>query len=173
MSVAPGFNGDVSCRSRGLVVAAPAVGTADAMTAPSRVQELVLPELKHAVDRLRPSMRTFVGYHLGWWDQDGTPIEAGSGKMIRAALVVLTAHEIVAVDLGDVSPDGDAVRVRGGVYAHRHREVPVSGGEAHAAAAAWRRERAGIAAANPAFFLTRRGVRISLRHNVALAFTAA
>jgi len=80
-----------------------------------------------------------------------------------AADAGLRPGEIVAVDLADVSPDADAVRVRGGAYAHRNRVVPVAAAAARAALAAWRRERRGIQAADPALFLTRHRRRIALR----------
>jgi geranylgeranyl diphosphate synthase type I len=49
------------------------------------------PALREAVDRLPDSMRLIAGYHYGWWDEHGTPIESDGGKAIRPALVLLAA----------------------------------------------------------------------------------
>jgi site-specific recombinase XerD len=75
----------------------------------------------------------------------------------------LRPGEIVTLDLPDVSPDADAVCVRGSTYAHRDRVVPVTAPVARAALAAWRSERAALQAGTPALFVSRRGQRLTLR----------
>jgi geranylgeranyl diphosphate synthase, type I len=52
-------------------------------------KELVDPALQAAVRTLPASMRRIAGYHLGWWDRDGTPVTTGGGKAIRPTLVLL------------------------------------------------------------------------------------
>lgn len=44
--------------------------------------------LRSSIERLDPRMRLVCGYHLGFWDTDGTPASA-SGKGIRPELVLL------------------------------------------------------------------------------------
>lgn len=43
-----------------------------------------------SLDRLDPDTRRVCGYHLGFWDQGGTPA-SGAGKGLRPALVLLSA----------------------------------------------------------------------------------
>ncbi|NMH98705.1 family 2 encapsulin nanocompartment cargo protein polyprenyl transferase [Pseudonocardia acidicola] len=50
------------------------------------------PALREAVGCLPASMRRIAGYHLGWWEADGTAIRGEGGKSIRAALVLLSAE---------------------------------------------------------------------------------
>jgi geranylgeranyl diphosphate synthase type I len=52
---------------------------------------LVDPALRAAVDTLPSSMRRIAGYHLGWWDENGTATPAPQGKAIRPALTLLSA----------------------------------------------------------------------------------
>ncbi|GAA4906893.1 geranylgeranyl diphosphate synthase type I [Stackebrandtia albiflava] len=59
-------------------------------------RRLVDPALRGAVDTLGPSMRRIAGYHLGWWDADGTPVRESGGKAIRPALTVLCAEAVGA-----------------------------------------------------------------------------
>jgi len=54
-------------------------------------RELVEPALRAAVGTLPPSTRRIAGYHLGWWDQYGTPTSKEGGKAIRPTLVLLSA----------------------------------------------------------------------------------
>jgi geranylgeranyl diphosphate synthase type I len=65
-------------------------------TAPAvfgRARALFGPALRAAVDRLDDEhMRTIAGYHLGWLDSHGRPVDGGSGKAIRPTLVVLSAE---------------------------------------------------------------------------------
>jgi geranylgeranyl diphosphate synthase type I len=57
---------------------------------------LVDPALRAAVDRLPESMRRIAGYHFGWCDEHGRPIDAdgGGGKSVRPALVLLAAQAV-------------------------------------------------------------------------------
>ncbi|WP_431679267.1 family 2 encapsulin nanocompartment cargo protein polyprenyl transferase [Kitasatospora sp. KL5] len=54
----------------------------------ARARSTVDPGLRAAVDTLPGMMRRIAGYHFGWWEADGTPSAAGSGKAIRPALVL-------------------------------------------------------------------------------------
>jgi geranylgeranyl diphosphate synthase type I len=49
------------------------------------------PALRQAVGTLPASMQRIAAYHLGWRDEHGHETEAGGGKAIRPALVLLTA----------------------------------------------------------------------------------
>ncbi|GAA2777783.1 family 2 encapsulin nanocompartment cargo protein polyprenyl transferase [Crossiella cryophila] len=91
-------------------------------------RSLTDPALHRAVHTLPPSMRHGAGYHLGWWDQHGTPTRGNPGKAVRPALVLLSARGVggaaenavpaaVAVELvhnfslvHDDVMDGDPVR---------------------------------------------------------------
>jgi geranylgeranyl diphosphate synthase type I len=53
---------------------------------------LVDPALRKAVDTVAGPLRHIAGYHFGWWDEDGNPAEANSGKAIRPALTLLAAR---------------------------------------------------------------------------------
>lgn len=55
-------------------------------------RDLVGPALRSAVDRLPASMRHVAGYHLGWWDEHGTPCGTWAGKAVRPALALLSAE---------------------------------------------------------------------------------
>ncbi|MDR7304655.1 family 2 encapsulin nanocompartment cargo protein polyprenyl transferase [Haloactinomyces albus] len=52
------------------------------------------PALRAAIDTLPEDMRHIAGYHFGWWDEHGQPIQAGSGKTLRSALLLLTAEAV-------------------------------------------------------------------------------
>jgi geranylgeranyl diphosphate synthase, type I len=66
---------------------------APAPAALGRVRALVEPALNAAVARLDDElMRTIAGYHLGWLDAEGRPVEGGGGKAIRPTLAVLSAE---------------------------------------------------------------------------------
>ncbi|MGH3611313.1 MAG: family 2 encapsulin nanocompartment cargo protein polyprenyl transferase [Pseudonocardia sp.] len=54
----------------------------------------VEPALRAAVDALPSSMQRIVGYHLGWWEEDGRPTGAAGGKAIRPALTLLSAATV-------------------------------------------------------------------------------
>ncbi|ARF79761.1 family 2 encapsulin nanocompartment cargo protein polyprenyl transferase [Kitasatospora aureofaciens] len=60
----------------------------------ARARRLVDPVLRAAVDSLPGTMRKVAGYHFGWWEADGTPSEASSGKAIRPALVLAAAQAL-------------------------------------------------------------------------------
>ncbi|QIZ36543.1 family 2 encapsulin nanocompartment cargo protein polyprenyl transferase [Saccharopolyspora sp. ASAGF58] len=51
-------------------------------------------ELRAAVDRLPGMLRRIAGYHFGWWDADGTPVDGNTGKAVRPALVLLSAEAV-------------------------------------------------------------------------------
>lgn len=55
---------------------------------------LIDPALRAAVDTLPDAMRRIAGYHFGWWDEAGRPVDARGGKAIRPALVLLTAQAV-------------------------------------------------------------------------------
>jgi geranylgeranyl diphosphate synthase, type I len=54
------------------------------------VHVLVRPHIAGLLDRLDPRTRLVAGYHLGYWDADGTPSDAG-GKGVRATAALLSA----------------------------------------------------------------------------------
>ncbi|MFD8978588.1 polyprenyl synthetase family protein [Streptomyces sp. NPDC059564] len=60
----------------------------------TEAQDLVGPALRSAVDRLPGPVRHIAGYHLGWWDEHGRPVDGDGGKAIRAALVLLAARAV-------------------------------------------------------------------------------
>lgn len=49
------------------------------------------PSLRAVVGELPEPLRHMGGYHFGWWDSEGTPTAASSGKSIRAALFFAAA----------------------------------------------------------------------------------
>jgi geranylgeranyl diphosphate synthase type I len=57
-----------------------------------RTRTLITPALRDSICRLAPEVRLPAEYHLGWVDRDGRPVEAGSGKNVRAALALLSAR---------------------------------------------------------------------------------
>ncbi|MFI9328224.1 family 2 encapsulin nanocompartment cargo protein polyprenyl transferase [Kitasatospora sp. NPDC052868] len=63
----------------------------------ARARSLVDPVLRAAVDSLPGAMRKVAGYHLGWWEADGTPSGAPSGKAIRPALVLAATQALGGV----------------------------------------------------------------------------
>jgi geranylgeranyl diphosphate synthase type I len=71
---------------------------------------LFTPALRAAVDTLPGSMRRITGYHFGWWEADGEPTEADSGKALRPALVLLAA-EAVGGDPAEAIPAAVAVEL--------------------------------------------------------------
>jgi geranylgeranyl diphosphate synthase, type I len=93
-----------------------------------RVRGVVEPGLRESIERLPAPMRMIAGYHFGWWDEHGKPSAVDAGKVIRPALVVLSAEAVgstaervrcaaVAVELvhnfsllHDDVIDGDATR---------------------------------------------------------------
>jgi geranylgeranyl diphosphate synthase, type I len=61
-----------------------------------RVQEVMAPRLRWAVDRLPAWIRDVVGYHFGWFDESGRPANGSPGKLLRPALTVLSAEAVGA-----------------------------------------------------------------------------
>lgn len=55
---------------------------------------LVGPVLRSAVDTLPSSLLQIAGYHLGWWDEHGRPVQVSGGKAIRPALTLLCAQAV-------------------------------------------------------------------------------
>lgn len=95
---------------------------------PGELRSLVLAGLKSATEQLPASMRLIAGYHFGWTDENGQPVEGDPGKLIRPALTLLCAQAAggqaeqalptaVAIELvhnfsllHDDVMDGDAIR---------------------------------------------------------------
>lgn len=73
------------------MTATPEVSTADTL---SRSRELVVPALREAVQRLDPSTRLVVSYHLGWCDEHGVARAGSGGKAVRPALALLAAEAV-------------------------------------------------------------------------------
>jgi geranylgeranyl diphosphate synthase type I len=61
-----------------------------------RARVLVTPALRDALARLAPVVRQPAAYHLGFTDADGRPVDANSGKHVRAALALLSARAVGA-----------------------------------------------------------------------------
>ena len=57
----------------------------------AHARALVEPALRTAVDGLPPATRHVAGYHLGWWDERGEPVDAPGGKAVRPALTLAAA----------------------------------------------------------------------------------
>ena len=57
---------------------------------------LTQPPMRDAVDRLVPSIRDVVSYHLGWTDAAGNPTAVKGGKGIRDR----TGHPVRGGQLG-------------------------------------------------------------------------
>lgn len=55
---------------------------------------LVEPALRSAVDTLHSSMLHIAGYHFGWWDEHGRPVQVAGGKAIRSTLALLSAQAV-------------------------------------------------------------------------------
>lgn len=58
----------------------------------ARVRRMIDPAMVDAVGALPSSMRRIAGYHLGWWDAQGTAVQGDRGKAIRPALAILSAE---------------------------------------------------------------------------------
>jgi geranylgeranyl diphosphate synthase type I len=50
--------------------------------------------LREAVLGLPENVRTVVGYHFGWWDRHGRPVNGKRGKMLRPALLLLCTQAL-------------------------------------------------------------------------------
>jgi geranylgeranyl diphosphate synthase, type I len=57
-------------------------------------RSVVEPALRTAVDTLPVSMSHIAGYHLGWWDHYGHPVQVSGGKAIRPTLALLCAQAV-------------------------------------------------------------------------------
>jgi geranylgeranyl diphosphate synthase type I len=66
----------------------PTTGVPDVLT---RTRAAITPAMVAAVDRLEPDIRQQAGYHLGWNDAEGRPLDSPTGKGIRPALALLSA----------------------------------------------------------------------------------
>src|SRR5215469_5705119 len=75
-----------------------------------RARELVTPGLRAAADRMNSATRQVIGYHFGWWDQHGRPLDGNGGKALRPALAMLAA-EAVGGTAGQATNAGVAVEL--------------------------------------------------------------
>jgi geranylgeranyl diphosphate synthase, type I len=66
--------------------------------------------LREAVWSLPASLQLIVGYHFGWHDEAGRPVETYGGKAIRPALALLSA-EVVGADARAAVPAAVAVEL--------------------------------------------------------------
>jgi geranylgeranyl diphosphate synthase type I len=62
------------------------------------VKEMTDAAMRAAVDGLSSPIRHVVGYHLGWWSEDGHLQDAQGGKAIRPALLLSAEGEGSVVD---------------------------------------------------------------------------
>lgn len=60
----------------------------------AEVREMIAPSLIATVRRLNPAMRRVVGYHCGWWDENGTELTGPAGKSVRPALTIRCAEAV-------------------------------------------------------------------------------
>ncbi|MGF6884484.1 geranylgeranyl pyrophosphate synthase [Nocardia sp. GAS34] len=58
----------------------------------TRARRLITPGLRAAADRMNWSTRQVIGYHLGWWDEHGNPLDGDGGKALRPVLAMLAAE---------------------------------------------------------------------------------
>lgn len=63
---------------------------------------MIEPAMRDAVEGLPQSMRRIAGYHFGWWDEHGRTAEGRGGKVIRPALVLLTAEAVGGIPAASV-----------------------------------------------------------------------
>jgi geranylgeranyl diphosphate synthase type I len=71
-------------------------------------RDFVTPALHATTDRLPPSIRPIVGYHFGWQDEYGYDAAGDGGKLLRPALVLLSA-QCVGADAADAVTAAAAV----------------------------------------------------------------
>jgi geranylgeranyl diphosphate synthase type I len=57
-------------------------------------RDLVDPALRTAVEGMPPAIARMAGYHMGWWDEHGTPVDTPRGKSLRPALVCASAAAV-------------------------------------------------------------------------------
>jgi len=75
-----------------------------------RARDITQPLMREAVDRLVPSIRAVVSYHLGWTDAQGNPSDVRGGKGVRPALAMLSA-EAAWADAAVGAPGGVAIEL--------------------------------------------------------------
>ncbi|MBE9376603.1 polyprenyl synthetase family protein [Saccharopolyspora sp. HNM0983] len=83
---------------------------AAARAALDRSRTAAEPALRAAVDELPERMRHITGYHLGWWDERGNPVDADRGKAVRPALVLLASAAVGGAE-SDALPGAVAVEL--------------------------------------------------------------
>lgn len=93
------------------------------------------PALRSAVDGLPAPLRHVIGYHLGWWDEQGRPVDAG-GKALRPALVLLAAEAVGGSAEDAVVPAAAVELVHNSTLLHD--DVIDGDGERRHRPAAWR-----------------------------------
>jgi geranylgeranyl diphosphate synthase, type I len=84
--------------------------TTDVHQVMENCRAVVSPELRASVRRLPGPLWRVAGYHFGWLDADGRPAVFGAGKMIRPALVLLSAR-VVGGGSREVLPAAVAVEL--------------------------------------------------------------
>jgi geranylgeranyl diphosphate synthase type I len=97
---------------------------------------LVDPALRAAVEGLPTSMRHVAGYHFGWWDSGGRPIDASGGKLIRPTLTLLAAQAVGGA-AGPVVPAAVAIELAHN-FSLLHDDVMDADAVRHHRATAWR-----------------------------------
>jgi geranylgeranyl diphosphate synthase, type I len=115
---------------------APAGGGRTATEILAWSRSLIDPALRAAVDGLPASVRHVAGYHFGWWDEAGRPIDAAGGKGIRPALVLLAA-QAVGGTAGQAVPAAIAVELAHN-FSLLHDDVMDADGLRHHRPTAWR-----------------------------------
>ncbi len=75
-----------------------------------RYRTLIEAELREVVGAREGALWSWMRYHLGWEDADGRPSEAASGKLLRAAAVLL-ATEALGGDPERAAPAAAAVEL--------------------------------------------------------------
>jgi geranylgeranyl diphosphate synthase type I len=87
------------------------------------------------VDVLPAALQRTVGYHLGWCDEHGRPSDSGGGKMLRPALVLLSA-EAVGGRVSDAVPAAVAIELTHN-FSLLHDDVMDRDGTRHHRRAVW------------------------------------
>jgi geranylgeranyl diphosphate synthase type I len=65
-----------------------------------RARTVTEPALRAAVDSLPPGVRRAVGYHFGWWDENGIDRQGTTGGAVRPALVLVAAEAVGGTPVG-------------------------------------------------------------------------
>lgn len=60
----------------------------------TRARRLITPGLRAAADRMNSSTRKVIGYHFGWWDEQGNPLDGDGGKALRPVFAMLAAEAV-------------------------------------------------------------------------------